>query len=177
MNLEQFKELNVLGLPVIAESDARSSDKDNADRILPSHFFLHGKHHLVYAVQQQDGYKVYDSLGAGQSSFRTFFMLRSGKFATPGFYTTRQTHPTSTTCALHAVLASLGYQVKLFNHFNADYWLEMSLLPLLKRLTKRVAGMKRQARLAGVREELAKDGRLLRLNPVPPEARNVYYIE
>ena len=120
MNLEQFRRINVLSLPVISVG--------NPPQTWPRVFFLHSHDHVIY-VEKVGPLKVelYDSLGRSAPCFERALEPNE---VTHHFGTRiLQRSYRSQVCAIHAVLFSLGLYCT-----DPDYKIRAFVLPCLVRL-------------------------------------------
>ena len=122
MNLDQFKQINVLSLPVI--------HIDYPPTRWPRAFFLQDYHHIIY-VERTGTFRVvlYDSLGRSAPQFCRAFT----GWDIHHYFGTRvlQRNVRSNVCALHVVLFSL----KLY--CTAPEYRMKAILPALLRRLKR----------------------------------------
>lgn len=145
VSLRQFEDINVLGLPVISINDDKTLQ-------LPEAFFLHNGFHIVYVElkknldKEKSQFVIYDSWPQSSFSFRHFFTKRNlktrkervvgsskahnGSEINPVAERAVQRRPSSATCSLFAVSASLGI---FFRPTVTDFWMWKVIYPILKK--------------------------------------------
>lgn len=128
MDLEQFSHINVRSLPVISIRHEGSQGLFDW-RALPSEWFLYTEDHIVYVRKIKNAkVEVFDSLGfirGGQRFVSLFARFHiQVQFGLHG--EVLQKNLTSDTCALHAVLFSLGWKT-IVNH--DEMWLKQVVWP------------------------------------------------
>lgn len=148
MNIYTFQRINALRLPLVplwrpAAAAAAGREWDS----LPDRFFLYSRHHVVYAAKllvpaprgrgvppRRETVVLFDSMGRqGDSGDFVDFFARRGIEVRLGLGgRALQRHYRSDTCAIHAVLFSLGWRARASSR-EAD--LKKTLLPLLERMT------------------------------------------
>lgn len=114
MNIKKFDTLNILNLPRF-RTDAKINSKD-----LPSHFFLHNSHHIIYVNYYNKIGRMHDSLGQSSSDFVKFFLTRKIKIVCV-FWKPIQKKMYSELCAYHAILFSLGYVAHCSEYIFLQY--------------------------------------------------------
>lgn len=144
VSLKQFKDINVLNLPVISVSDEVPR--------LPVAFFLHNGFHIVYVElkkqsDSKDQFVIYDSWPHSSKVFREFFTRRNletkkervvgGKAyrnesggINPVTERAVQRRPSSASCSLFAVCASLEI---FFRPTVTDFWMWKVIYPILRK--------------------------------------------
>ena len=138
----QFQDINVLNLPIYAV------DKTPPRGSLPEAFFLHNAHHIVLAKRAKitpSSYIIIDSLPMTTGDFYAFFnraretVVRAGPYSnrfwntgekSPAGPRALQYRPSSSTCALFAVAASLGVY---FRPSVTDFWMWRVVAPILRK--------------------------------------------
>ena len=154
----EFAEINVLKLPVYPTTEKPSLP-------LPEAFFLHNSYHIVLVrkttTADPPAYIIIDSLPMTSGEFFSFFshsqvpVLRAGPYSNR-FWTTSESRnpagpralqyrPSSSTCALFAVAASLGVY---FRPSVTDFWMWRVVAPILRQ--KPFPGKKALAGLSNV---------------------------
>ena len=123
MDLDQFRRINVLGLPLI-----NIANPPLASSAWPRAFFLHNNHHVIYC-EKLSGSRIvfFDSLGRSSPCFDRAVHPHLVQH----YFGTRMLQRTyrSEVCAIHAVLFSLGFYC-----IEPDYKMKAFVLPTLIRL-------------------------------------------
>lgn len=136
MDLAQFENINVRSLPVI--SICHEGIEGLFDwKALPSEWFLYTEDHIVFVRKLKLAtVEVFDSLGFNQGGQK--FMALFSRFHVQVQWGLQgemlQKKITSDTCALHAVLFSLGWKT-IENH--DELWLKRVVWPGLIRMRGR----------------------------------------
>ena len=128
MDLAQFKNINVRSLPVISIRQEGLEGLFNW-KALPSEWFLYTDDHIVFVRKLKFAtVEIFDSLGFSQEGHR--FISLFSRFDIQVQWGLQgemlQKTLTSDTCALHAVLFSLGWKT-VTNH--DEIWLKRVVWP------------------------------------------------